>query len=207
MNNFITRVITASALLSLFFGLFFFCPPWVLSIVFLTFLIIALFIEWPQLGYSYWAPIYPALPFTLLIYYNQIPEYRMVFLFIFSFAWIFDTASYITGKLIGRHKLAPTISPKKTWEGLIGGVIAALIFNIYIFNYANVVTTPLKIIIFTCAISITALFGDLFISILKRRQRLKDTGSILPGHGGILDRFDSVLFLAVFIYFVIKICI
>lgn len=115
--------------------------------------------------------------------------------------WGFDTGAFFTGHFIGRHKLAPNISPAKTWEGVIGGMIlsitAALLFT----------TLPLGVpwylaILLGILIGVAATLGDLAESLIKRQTHVKDSGQIMPGHGGILDRLDSLLFgvIVVFIF-------
>ena len=113
-----------------------------------------------------------------------------------------DTAAFFVGRTWGKHPLAPTISPKKTQEGAIGGFIAALaaalilyaLLDIADLNYAHT-------IILGCLIGIFAQLGDLFESSLKRRAGVKDSGSLIPGHGGILDRLDSIIFSGLIVYY------
>lgn len=113
--------------------------------------------------------------------------------------WGFDTGAFFTGHFIGRHKLAPNISPAKTWEGVIGGMIlsitAALLFT----------TLPLGVpwylaILLGILIGVAATLGDLAESLIKRQTHVKDSGQIMPGHGGILDRIDSMLFAVIVVY-------
>lgn len=119
--------------------------------------------------------------------------------FCLAVPWIADSAAYFAGNYLGKHKLCPEISPNKTVEGAIGGIIggtlAALlvggIFNL-IYDGATVYYGVLVLIGFLN--SIVSIFGDLTFSVIKRNCRIKDFGSIMPGHGGLLDRFDSVLF-------------
>lgn len=117
---------------------------------------------------------------------------------------ITDIAAYFVGKGFGKHKLAPVISPKKTIEGSIGGtVLSTLILMIiaYILHANNVVTVDFGIgAIYLILASIIGQFGDLSMSVIKRINRTKDYGNVLPGHGGILDRFDSLLFVLPFTY-------
>jgi phosphatidate cytidylyltransferase len=145
-------------------------------------------------------PLYPALPFALLIMLNQSPLYHNLLMVLFAIVFSFDTGSYIVGILIGKHKLAPSISPNKTWEGLLGG---------YIFGIAGLQIASYELgipkmfvgkVIFTVIIGTLSLLGDLFESWLKRLARIKDSGNFLPGHGGFLDRFDGILFAVVFVY-------
>lgn len=108
--------------------------------------------------------------------------------------WVADIAAYFSGKACGRHKLAPAISPGKTWEGAAGAVVAVLIFGFGVL--AGLGATPTAglamVAIALLAWTAVSIVGDLFESLLKRQAGLKDSGSILPGHGGILDRIDSL---------------
>lgn len=111
--------------------------------------------------------------------------------------WINDTGAYLVGCTIGKHKMSPNISPKKSWEGFFGGVImnigAAFIY-FYCFNL-DLVPNVIGWIIIGITVSVAATLGDLFESVIKRSLNLKDFGNLIPGHGGILDRIDSLLFV------------
>lgn len=124
-------------------------------------------------------------------------------LYIFVYMWVFDTFSYVFGKLFGRHTIAPSISPGKTWEGFTGGIVGALLLT-YLLYLSKILpfSHPFTGYILAVVLSIFAFLGDLFESKLKRRAGLKDSGSFIPGHGGILDRIDSFLFAAPAFYFV-----
>ena len=113
-----------------------------------------------------------------------------IFLIVILNTAIFDTFAYITGSNIGKHYITPNISPNKTWEGLFGGLMGAAAFSLLIINMFNF--SPLLILIFILGGAL-AFIGDLLISFQKRENNIKDTGSLLPGHGGILDRLDSHL--------------
>lgn len=139
-------------------------------------------------------------PFALLnLYLNPagIPEYHTAWLVLgmFIILWTHDTFAYLSGSLFGKHPLYRDISPNKTWEGSIGGfgfsLVAAYIISIFSPELENIhwITIALVIAIF-------GTIGDLAESLLKRRANVKDSGILLPGHGGILDRFDSVLFVS-----------
>jgi phosphatidate cytidylyltransferase len=114
-----------------------------------------------------------------------------------------DTFAYIAGVLIGKHKLAPSISPKKSWEGLIGGAIAAVIGGSFIFNslFETAWFVGASIGLMTV---VTATCGDLIESAIKRDLAIKDMSNLLPGHGGIMDRLDSALFTAPAVWFAIE---
>jgi len=109
--------------------------------------------------------------------------------------WINDTFAYLAGSLLGRHQMTPKLSPRKTWEGFAGGFIFSVLSAYLICLFTG--SFSLSIWLLTGAIcSLLGLSGDLFESHIKRRRGLKDSGRLLPGHGGILDRFDSLLFVA-----------
>ena len=114
-----------------------------------------------------------------------------------------DTFAYIAGVLIGKHKLAPSISPKKSWEGLIGGAIAAVIGGSVIFHYLFETAWYVGALIGVMTV-VTATCGDLIESAIKRDLAIKDMSNLLPGHGGIMDRLDSALFTAPAVWFAIE---
>lgn len=125
---------------------------------------------------------------------------------IFLCSWGCDTCAYCVGKLFGKHKMTPKLSPKKSWEGAIGGVVgAALLTVIYGFVFRTQMGIQLKEIILLALISavgaVISMIGDLTASAIKRNYDIKDYGKLIPGHGGIMDRFDSVIFTAPIIYY------
>lgn len=131
-----------------------------------------------------------------------------VFLIIFAIfcAWMTDIFAYFAGRAFGKHKLCPDISPKKTVEGAVGGIIGAVVLNLILFvifdKYFFTMHTIRwwQIIIISILLSVVSMFGDLSASIIKRNHNIKDFGKILPGHGGIMDRFDSFLFVLPALY-------
>ena len=116
-----------------------------------------------------------------------------------------DTGAYFIGRARGRHKLASAISPAKTWEGAIGGLISAILAAIVIAMVLNLIApftfTYWQIILLGFLVSIFAQIGDLVESLLKRNTGVKESGNLLPGHGGILDRFDSLIFVGAVVYY------
>lgn len=181
------------------------------SLILLGILLIILFFEWPKLipfrGLKFFiiSFFYPTLPTLILIFLNQ--KYRstdILFpLYPFIVAWTADTCAYILGKLIGKHKICPTISPGKSWEGLFGGFLGVTTFNllflpgIKVFPFYTYIQGIPQLVIISLLLTLTAFFGDIFISFLKRKSNLKDAGNLLPGHGGLLDRFNSVFAVAI----------
>ncbi|MDD6190075.1 MAG: phosphatidate cytidylyltransferase [Firmicutes bacterium] len=114
-----------------------------------------------------------------------------------------DICAYFAGVTMGKHKLCPVISPKKTWEGAAGGVIGAMILS-GLFGYFFEGEIMVHCMIIGFLGSIISMFGDLTASIFKRKMGIKDYGNLIPGHGGILDRFDSVLFTAPVVYYYVE---
>ncbi|PQA96650.1 phosphatidate cytidylyltransferase [Chryseobacterium piscicola] len=152
--------------------------------------------------------IYVALPFCFALGLPKYSSYDQTFslevIFLFILIWSSDTFAYITGKLFGKHKMAPKISPKKTWEGYFGGVVLTLIFSYFIEQYQPQLRGNWMVVGFLVACF--APIGDLVESQLKRTFGVKDSGNIIPGHGGVLDRLDSFLICApvVYLYFIIE---
>ena len=109
--------------------------------------------------------------------------------------WITDSGAYMVGRAIGQHKLAPKISPNKTWEGSIGGSVVAIVVVPALYTVCHWLPAYnfVELLAFTVLLSIAGQLGDLIESGFKRHYGVKDSGNILPGHGGILDRFDSML--------------
>lgn len=118
----------------------------------------------------------------------------LALLAIMAVVWLADIGAYFTGRSLGKHKLAPNISPGKSWEGAIGGAVAVLVYGLLLSSRMPVILAgnlPLLLLVLVLLTAISIL-GDLFESLLKRQAGLKDSSGILPGHGGILDRIDSL---------------
>jgi phosphatidate cytidylyltransferase len=119
-----------------------------------------------------------------------------------------DMGAYFTGRKWGQHKLCPSISPNKTWEGLAGGVAAATLVGVLFAFYMNIPKILGASVIISPTIAVIAQIGDLFKSWIKRKAGVKDSGTLLPGHGGLLDRMDSYLFaapvLSLIVYFALR---
>ncbi|WP_371190465.1 phosphatidate cytidylyltransferase [Weissella viridescens] len=113
--------------------------------------------------------------------------------FVLLIVWTTDSGAYMIGRKIGKHKLAPAISPNKTWEGSIGGTVSAVLVAAVYAYFVSLHYGWALMVLIAVVISIAGQFGDLIESALKRFYKVKDSGTILPGHGGILDRFDSML--------------
>ena len=118
-----------------------------------------------------------------------------------------DTFAYFVGSKLGKHKLCPKISPKKSVEGAIGGVIGAVLLNVLLlfvfkrfFFEGESILSYITVVILSVVLSVVSMFGDLAASTIKRNFGIKDFGKLLPGHGGIMDRFDSALFVMPVLY-------
>ena len=148
--------------------------------------------------------VYIVASFSFIVYIHDFISYgRYIYLLTFICAWMTDIFAYFTGRFLGKHKLIPAVSPKKTVEGSIGGiifcVIATVIFGIVIENFFIDVGNADYIVLAISAvfISVVSQMGDLIMSVIKRHYGIKDYGKLFPGHGGILDRFDSVMAVSV----------
>ncbi len=147
---------------------------------------------------SFFALGYVALPMSMLNGIVSITAPRLL-LGMFIFIWLYDTGAYCVGMLLGRHRLFERISPKKSWEGVVGGIaacIAGAYATHYWFNEFFQVPDLTTWVGLSVVVAVFATFGDLVESLIKRTVGVKDSGNILPGHGGILDRIDSLLLVA-----------
>lgn len=149
-----------------------------------------------SLAYSILGQIYIALPFALtnyLVFAYQPGSYHFVYILaLFVFIWVNDSFAYLTGICFGKHRLFERISPKKSWEGFVGGAVFAIASSlIFAHCYPNLST--LAWMGFAAVAVAFGTWGDLFESLIKRTLGVKDSGNMIPGHGGILDRFDSTI--------------
>ena len=145
---------------------------------------------------------YVAIPFSLLFFigFDEFGTYQPLnILFLFFLVWANDSFAYFTGSLIGKNKLYPSVSPGKTWEGFFGGFLAALIMGYVLGVYLN---DPKKWLVFAAIMSVFGTLGDLVESKMKRMNNVKDSGNLMPGHGGVLDRFDALIFALPFVFVV-----
>ena len=134
--------------------------------------------------------------FSIMIWINLASEkdiQTMTLIFLILICVLTDIGGFIFGKLIGGKKLTK-ISPNKTYSGMFGAIIFSLLFGYLFYYQVNILILDINIFVFIIIISLISQLGDLMVSFLKRKAKMKDTGSILPGHGGILDRIDGILF-------------
>ncbi len=156
---------------------------------------------------TFFGILYISLPISLLnflVFYDF--EYNSIYLLAtLLFLWTSESAAYMGGSLFGRKKLFESVSPMKTWEGVLFGLFANLALAYILHEYVWEHKTLIFWILFSIVVLISGVFGDLFESLLKRNFNLKDSGNKLPGHGGFLDRFDSFFFVIPYVYFYLKI--
>ena len=211
--------------ISLFASSFFYAQGLIAGKVFLLFIPLLTFLFISQLYYknlhsfrsianSITGVVYIALPFSLcngLVFPSgdsgflnpdgkYVPDILLVF---FILLWTNDTFAYLTGIMFGRHRLFERVSPKKSWEGFIGGLICTIALSLLVARCFPIL--PFYHWMAVAAIIVVfGVYGDLIESLLKRNLNIKDSGRFLPGHGGILDRFDSVLLAAPMVFFYLK---
>lgn len=146
------------------------------------------------------APLYCALPLALLIMVDRFPRGNLWIFFLLAVIFLGDTGAYYSGRLLGKHKLYPAVSPGKTWEGAIGALFTSLVAALVFFLFIDLYPWGPAVVGLTAALSIAGQIGDLAESVIKRTHGVKDSGGILPGHGGILDRIDGLLFSIPILY-------
>ncbi len=172
-----------------------------LAAVFGGWLLAALWLSRPQLGRDWVAakallavPVLLPAWWALTALHARPGQGPALALFVVMLMWVADSGAYFVGRSLGRHKLAPRVSPNKTWEGVAGGLAGSLLFALLAgvwFGWTGRHMAAFTALAVACAA--LSIVGDLFISLLKRQQGLKDTGNLFPGHGGLLDRIDSLL--------------
>ena len=140
---------------------------------------------------SYWV--------LIMVFYGR----DWVLLALFS-TFAVDTTAYFVGRALGRHKMAPTISPGKTWEGAVGGLVGAIVAVIALALLLDIDISYSEMVILGFLIAVFAQLGDLAESKLKRSMGVKEAGNLIPGHGGILDRLDSIVFTGVVVYYCLR---
>lgn len=193
-----------------------------LSTILAPFLFLTLAMRRPQLSSGYpaaaasaFAFAYIVLPMTLLVEIRQMSAGAIWVIYTLLVVWAGDIFAYFVGKSIGRHLMSPEVSPKKTWEGAIASVVASVIIGTLWFQHSPGISAALlgvgligrrdgvfaleqpallPIVVLSVVVNLAAQFGDLVESLIKRGANVKDSGSILPGHGGMLDRIDAMLF-------------
>jgi phosphatidate cytidylyltransferase len=171
------------------------------SLVAVWWLLAAFWLGRPQLGRN-WTGLKIVLPALVLVpawlalsqLHGAGAQGPLWVLFVFVLIWVADSAAYFAGRSLGRHKLALRVSPGKTWEGAVGGLVGGALFALAVGGWSGWSGNRLLGFTVLAVICVAmSIVGDLFISLLKRQQGLKDTGTLFPGHGGVLDRIDSLV--------------
>lgn len=161
-----------------------------------------------QIMAAYFGFVYVAVMLSYVFRIRALEDGIVLIWLVFICSWINDTCAYLVGILIGRHKMTPKLSPKKTYEGAIGGIvgtalIAALYGYVFMVRMQTVINPPVVCAVACSLGAVLSIIGDLAASAIKRNHDVKDYGKIIPGHGGILDRFDSMIFTAPVVYWVV----
>ena len=155
-----------------------------------------------QVMAAFFGVVYVAVMLSFIYLTRSLPDGKFLVWLIFLCSWGCDTCAYCVGMLIGKHKMAPVLSPKKSIEGAVGGVAGAALLGVI---YAAATQGKMAEYALICAVgALVSMVGDLAASAIKRNQNIKDYGKLIPGHGGILDRFDSVIITAPVIYYLAK---
>ncbi len=154
-----------------------------------------------ELGKILFGAAYVALPLALLAFMDRYPGGKWWISFLLLVVFAGDTGAFYSGRLFGKHKLYESISPGKTWEGAVGGTLSSLFVAFWFMLIVKIHPVGLGVFFLVIIISAFAQCGDLAESLIKRSHKKKDSGGILPGHGGILDRIDGLLFSIPVLYF------
>lgn len=157
--------------------------------------------RWKGILITLFGVLYIGFPLSTVVSTRSLPAGEFLVLFLAVVTWTSDTGAYYAGTLWGKHPLLPSVSPKKTVEGLLGGIALAVGTALLAQRWFASQLSLSDAIILGILLTVTGLLGDLFESVIKRRTGVKDSGGILPGHGGMLDRIDSLLFTAPTFYY------
>lgn len=205
MTNIGSRMYTGIVSGLLFFGLYGLLPSLFMCLLF-SLACWMILVEWPRVnaGGNWWLYGYPLLPLFLLI--THVASWRDTHwaygVYPFIAAWLVDAAGYAVGMRWGKHLCWPSVSPRKTWEGVAAGIVVIIVFHATLFIFKATIYPSWLMLCGAPLVAIAAMLGDFLVSWHKRQRGIKDTGALLPGHGGLLDRFDSVLAVIV----VVKVC-
>jgi phosphatidate cytidylyltransferase len=147
-----------------------------------------------DMGKSVLGPVYIVLPLSLLWMMHLQPNGKLWIFFLLVVIFVNDTGAFYFGRLFGKHKLYEAISPGKTWEGALGGLLCGVIAGLWFLHILRLRSINISMVALVVFLSVASQIGDLAESMLKRNHGVKDSGGILPGHGGVLDRIDGLLF-------------
>lgn len=156
---------------------------------------------------SFFGVIYVAILMSFMYQLRESDGGKFTFWLIFIASWGCDTCAYLAGVMFGKHKMAPVLSPKKTIEGAVGGVLGAAgigaLYGYFVGDYVNMGNAVVAFAIICGITGLVSMIGDLTASAIKRNYEIKDYGKLIPGHGGVLDRFDSIIFTSPIIFYLI----
>jgi phosphatidate cytidylyltransferase len=142
---------------------------------------------------------------TLLLHLRRLDDGQGWFLMLLAIVWLADTGAYFSGRALGKHKMYPAVSPGKSWEGAVGGLLSS-VGGAFLCRalFLKGLTVP-QVLLISVPAGILGQLGDLVESLIKRAYGVKDSGRSIPGHGGVLDRFDAIFFAAPYIYFIARV--
>ena len=191
--------------------------PLMLILVFMILLLVVYVVCYPryqaaQIWLAFFGVFYVAVMLSAVYHTRMMDGGAWLVWLIFICSWGCDTCAYCAGRLFGKHKMAPQLSPKKTVEGAVGGLVGVFLLTwIYCTVFKSRIGITSLQVLYMAVISVAggllSMVGDLAASAIKRNYDVKDYGTLIPGHGGILDRFDSVIFTAPVIYYLAKLCL
>jgi phosphatidate cytidylyltransferase len=180
-------------------------PPWLVAGIggtfILSFLVFGISDARPSftgaMGTTMLGVVWVAGGLAALVLVRDAERGRLALLTVLLTVWADDTAAYFVGRAVGRHRMAPTLSPKKSWEGFVAGTVAAIAVAFFaLYQDRDTYLSVWEAVVLGAAVAVAAVLGDLFESAVKRDAAVKDSGRLLGGHGGFLDRLDSLLFAA-----------
>lgn len=196
-KNFLKRLISSLFLICVYFSLFFYYSENIIYFVTFIYLIILLEILLFFKTNKFLIISYVLISFAFVFIYFYLSFDKIEFTIIILFIVFFDSACYLTGKTIGRHKILINISPNKTYEGLFGGIFLTNLVCFILYLNFDLSKIDYNLFIVANLVIVFSFFGDLIQSYFKRLNFLKDSGNFMPGHGGFFDRFDSFLLVII----------
>lgn len=188
----------------------FLCMAYVVALI-LIYLRAHKTISFEKLGLTFFSSAYIAISLSCAAYLRSMENHGLFYLILaFGIAWFADSGAYFVGVFFGKHKLCPDISPKKTVEGLAGGLVSSVLLSLFItwiydavfLNYVDSISYGM-VLLLALGGALLSVVGDLFASLIKRQYNTKDFGNFFPGHGGMMDRFDSLMPVFLLVYFTV----
>ncbi|MBF0368262.1 MAG: phosphatidate cytidylyltransferase [Magnetococcales bacterium] len=152
-------------------------------------------------GFHFRGLIYTVIPLLMALEIRALPAGGDLLCYLLFVIWATDSGAYLVGRAIGKRKMAPRLSPNKSWEGLIGGILLGVVVGFGTIRGFSLAIDPLWAVLLSFSVALVGELGDLVESLFKREYGVKDSGTLIPGHGGLLDRLDSLLFALPLFYF------